>query len=119
MVYNNYMKTNKTVTDNTITITLEDGSYVRIDTSDMMDEGEWVIENVEAITKKQGYGTLLMEEAIKEWRQNGENMTLTLFANPQDDSIEYDALVAWYEDLGFEVDEEAGGDTGDGVFMRY
>lgn len=80
---------------------------------DDLNEDEMVIDLIQVKDKRKGTGTELVKKVIQEAKS--KDKTLTLFAYPQDDSIELSDLIGFYEKLGFEVDY----DTGDGAFMKY
>ena len=87
-------------------IEVENG-YIELEEG--MEPGELVIEMVEAYEKRTGTGSKLVEMA-KEYAKN-EGKHLTLCAYPQDDSIELDELVAFYDGLGFEVEFDDGSEA--------
>lgn len=82
-------------------------------TEDDMNEDELVLDMVEAYEKRQGTGRQLVEMAID--YANEQNKALTLCAYPQDDSIDLDTLVSFYEAIGFEIEY----DDDSAVLMRY
>jgi len=90
-------------------IELENG-YVKIDQD--INSNDLVLDMVEVKNKRQGTGTKLVKMAMKYARDNGKR--LTLCAYPQDDSIDLESLVDFFERLGFDIDE----DDGEAVTMR-
>lgn len=76
---------------------------------DDMNEDELVLDIVEVKEKRQGTGTELVNMVIEYAREQGK--TLTLCAYPQDDSIELEDLVSFYEELGFGVDYDDGAEV--------
>lgn len=94
-------------------IELENG-YIKL-TVDDMEDTELVIDMVEVKEKRQGTGRKLVEMAIEYAKEEGFKK-LTLSAYPQDDSIEYDDLIDFYRNLGFEIEYD---DGANGALMYY
>ncbi|MBP3801064.1 MAG: GNAT family N-acetyltransferase [Clostridia bacterium] len=86
--------------------------YIRYSVDDM-NENELVIDKVEVIKKKQGTGTELVNMVIEIAEK--DNKALTLCAYPQDDSIDLESLISFYEKLGFCVEYN----DGSSALMRY
>lgn len=94
-----------------MTINKENG-YIKYSVDDM-NENELVIDMVKTYEHGKGTATELIKEVIQIAKEEGKE--LSLYAYPQDDSIDKDTLVEIYEHLGFEVEY----DDGDGCLMRY
>ena len=73
--------------------------YIEL-SKDCCDNGAYEIDMVQVNEKRKGTGTKLMQWAIK-WATK-KDVNLTLCACPQDDSIELEDLVKFYESFGFE-----------------
>ena len=65
--------------------------------------------------RRQGHARRLLATAIKEMEKTG--LSICLAALPEEDNIDMDDLVAFYESAGFAVDEDKQG--GDAVVMEY
>jgi ribosomal protein S18 acetylase RimI-like enzyme len=80
-----------------------ENSYVQLSIDDSEDNTLVVdIVWVEELNRGQGIGTQLMRLAIDHAKKNDKK--LSLYAEPQDDTVEEDRLIEWYRDLGFESD---------------
>jgi len=80
-----------------------ENSYVQLSIDDSEDNTLVVdIVCVEELNRGQGIGTQLMRLAIDHAKKNDKK--LSLYAEPQDDTVEEDRLIEWYRDLGFESD---------------
>jgi hypothetical protein len=95
-------------------IELPSQSYIEYSVD--IDTQEVIIDDIKSFQK--GDGTKLAQAVIDiynaEYADN--NYSLTLYAYPQDDTIDQENLVKFWESVGFEVDSEQGGD---GVMMTY
>ena len=67
---------------------------------DECDDNALEIEQVEAFKKRQGTGNKLVNEVIEYARSNGYDK-ITLVAHPTDETIEFEDLIKFYENLGF------------------
>jgi hypothetical protein len=92
------------------TYTLSDNSYITISIDN--DSQELIIEDIKSYTK--GNGSTLVDWAIDLYRSEYEDKgySMTLYAYPQDDTIDDDGLVAFWESQGFSIDNANNAGTG-------
>ena len=96
-----------------MTHTLPSGSFISINIDE--DFNEFIIENIKSMVK--GDGSILAQWAIALWNAEYSNMDCTLYAYPQDATIDQEGLVAFWTKQGFEIDHE--NNAGDGTAMKY
>jgi predicted GNAT family N-acyltransferase len=93
-------------------ITLPDSSFITYS----IEDGELIIENIKAVTPRQGIGSKLVRKVLEIASQ--ESLPCTVFTCPQDDSIDVDSLINFYESLGFEIIQDSYRDSF-GVKMKH
>jgi predicted GNAT family acetyltransferase len=93
-------------------ITLPDSSFITYS----IEKDEVVIENIKAVTPRQGVGSKLVKKVLKIAKR--KSLPCTVFTCPHDDSIDVDSLINFYESLGFEIIQDSYRDSF-GVEMKY
>lgn len=93
-------------------IEMENG-YIEYSEDDM-NEKELVIELVEVKEKRKGTGSMLVKKVIEYAKQN-DYEAVTLCAYPEDDSVELNGLIEFFESLGLDIEY----DDGSEALMRY
>jgi hypothetical protein len=82
-----------------------------------VEDDELIIDLVKVNTPRQGIGSKLVQMVIDLWKSEYSDKKLTLWAYPQDDSIDLDSLISFYENLGFGITDDSMRDCG--VEMAY
>ena len=72
-----------------------------------IEDDELIIDLVKVDTPRQGIGTELVEMVIDLHKTKYSTKKLTLWAFPQDDSIDLDSLISFYENLGFKITDDS------------
>jgi GNAT superfamily N-acetyltransferase len=80
-----------------------DSSFIQYSVED----DEVIIDLVKVETPRQGIGSKLVKMVIDLYNSEYSDKKLTLWAFPQDDTIDLDSLISFYENLGFVITDDS------------